>query len=84
MTLSGADANKIDTLSEWITAAGVLAATAAEAAGDTLAFKFDGNTYIYAISGADATTNFDIIELTGLSTATAIGTVAAENTILLA
>lgn len=84
MTISGADANKIDTLSEWITAAGVLAATATEAAGDTLAFKFDGNTYIYAISGNDATANFDVIELTGLSTATAIGTAAAENTILLA
>lgn len=81
MSLAGVDADKINTLAEWIDAAGILAATATEAAGDTLGFIFGGNTYIYAISGVDATTNFDVIELTGLSTATAISGTAAANTV---
>jgi len=85
MTLAGANAASIDTLAEWVKAASIMANGAA---GDTVGFKFNGNTYVVN-SGATvgATTTFAddvVVELTGLTTATKVGVAAAADTILIA
>jgi len=89
MTISGAGAGSIDTLAEWIDAATILVDTAFVDVGDAVAFEFGSNTYVYVVATASATAGdasddvatFDVIELTGLSTATAMSTTAAANTI---
>jgi hypothetical protein len=89
MVLAGADAGSIDTLAEWVDAATVLMDTAFTDVGDALAFKFGGNTYVYSVATVDGTdgdaddnvATFDLVELTGLTTATALSTTDALNTI---
>jgi len=44
LTLSGAGASTVDTLGEWLTEAAAVAATN----GETLAFVFGGDTYVFA------------------------------------
>ncbi len=65
VTLSGANAAKVDTLAEWI-------AVAQEAAGTTAdvvtAFEFNGNTYVFQeVSASTATATDTLIELTGVT-----------------
>lgn len=92
VTISGSDAGKINTLSEWIAAVsvnGVIAKAADDAdAVGTVAFQFSGNTYL--VESQDAFDNntpnvtiANVIELTGLTGITAIADAAAANTILI-
>ena len=59
ITLSGAQAAKIDTLVEWVAVADILTT----AAGGASAFEFNGNTYVFQEVGATDT----LIELTGVT-----------------
>jgi S-layer protein len=63
VVLSGVDAAKIDTLVEWVQVANTMTATT----GATVAFEFNGNTYLYQEGAASASTTTDdtMIELTG-------------------
>jgi len=81
MTLAGDDAANIDTLAEWIDAAEVLLAVA-DVKIDSLAFEFDGNTYVVDDAAAGGTQN--VIELTDLTDIVALGTAAAINTLVIA
>jgi Ca2+-binding RTX toxin-like protein len=74
ITITGANASAIDTLAEWLAVARLMVT------GDTKvgAFVFSGDTYVYQENtGGDL-----LIKLTGVTTATAIGTSAAATTIL--
>ena len=68
LTLTGDGASDVDTLAEWVDAAGAVAATA----GETLAFEFDGNTYVYADNETNSAQNV-LVELTGLTGVTGVG-----------
>ena len=72
LTLSGDDASAIDTLAEWIDVAEIMADN------NTLAFEFDGNTYVAEASAAD------IVELTGLTGIVALGDAAGVDTLVIA
>lgn len=93
VTLSGSDNGLINTLAEWIDAVsvdGVIAAGVADAdAVGTVAFAFNGNTYL--VESNDTLNNntpnvsiVSVIELTGLTGVAALAGAAAANTILLA
>lgn len=84
LTISGIDSGKIDTLAEWMKVA-ELTAGAGNTAGDTLAFAFNGNTYVYNLKAAAADMTADnIVELVGVTGITAVSaTAAADNTILI-
>ena len=94
VTLSGANAGSIDTLAEWIDAVsvdGVIAVAADDAdATGTVAFLFNGNTYLVESNDAfnNNTPNVNIvsvIELTGLTGINAVSSdAAAASTILIA
>lgn len=85
MTLSGltADVALFDTLAEWIDAAELALA----GADGTLAFEFDGDTYVVS-NHYTANTNVDttdtVIELTGVTGIDALSTSAAAATIQIA
>ena len=88
MTLSGlsADVALFKTLNDYIAAAKIAvedggAATATD--GESIAFIYGGNTYVYTATAvtAGAVTSADIVELTGLTTATKLATAAAANTV---
>jgi len=89
MTIAGADAANIDTLAEYIDAAEILLATLVVAAdGDaeygTLAFQFDGSTYIVhgSDNAADGTYATEVVvKLVGLTGITGVSTTAAANVI---
>lgn len=66
LTLSGADAALIDTLTEWVAVANTMAA----ADQDTVAFQFDGNTYVFQ-QNTDAGGD-NLVELTGVTGVTGI------------
>jgi hypothetical protein len=93
LTLSGVDSNQIDTLKEWTTVAELAledSTGTSLADGETVAFEFGGNTYVYNVadgtSTADTVSDFDIVELVGVTGVTAVdvtGT-AADNTIVVA
>jgi len=59
ITLSGAQAAKIDTLVEWVAVADILTT----AVGGASAFEFNGNTYVFREVGVTDT----LIELTGVT-----------------
>ena len=62
-----------------------LTAGTGNTAGDTLAFEFNKNTYVYNLKGAAADVTADnIVELVGVTGITAVGTAAADNTIVIA
>lgn len=84
LTISGIDSGKIDTLAEWMKVAELtVGAATAGAAGDTVAFQFNNNTYVYNLKAtADATAD-NIVELVGVTGITAVDTTAADNTILI-
>lgn len=92
VTLSGADAAKIDTLAEWVAVvqtAGVLTTTASGVVDyQTAAFAFGGNTYVVQrVETGAATDTFAtqaVIELVGVTGVTALGAAAAANTIVIA
>jgi len=65
LTLTGDGASAVDTLAEWVDAAGAVAATK----GETLAFEFDGNTYAFADNG----TQDVLVELTGVTGVAGVG-----------
>lgn len=73
LTLSGADKAMVDTLAEWVAVANL----AAETDGETLAFEFNGNTYVYQQTLAGES----MVELTGTTGVTGVvlvgGAVAA-------
>lgn len=60
ITLSGAQAAKIDTLVEWVAIADILTGAVA---GTAATFEFGGNTYVFQEVGATDT----LIELTGVT-----------------
>jgi len=73
LTVGGADAAMVDTLLEWVNVANVAAVNN----GETAAFQFNGNTYIFQqAAGGD-----ELVELTGVTGVTGVvllgGTVAA-------
>jgi S-layer protein len=78
ITLSGADAAMVDTLGEWKL---VFEALEDAAAADVAAFVYAGNTYV--ITDAIGAAANDIIQLTGLTTATKLVTTAAAGGILI-
>lgn len=76
LTIAGANAADIDTLAEWVAVANI----AAGANGETTAFQFSGNTYVFQQQAAGD----ELVELTGLTGVTGLveigvvgGTVAA-------
>lgn len=76
LTIVGANAADIDTLAEWVAVANI----AAGANGETTAFQFNGNTYVFQQQAAGD----ELVELTGLTGVTGLveigvvgGTVAA-------
>lgn len=73
LTVGGANAADIDTLAEWVAVANV----AAETAGETVAFAFNGNTYVFQQQVAGD----ELVELTGTTGVTGVvlvgGAVAA-------
>lgn len=73
LTVGGANAADIDTLAEWVAVADV----AAETAGETVAFAFNGNTYVFQ----QQTAGDELVELTGTTGVTGVvlvgGAVAA-------
>lgn len=73
LTVGGADAAMVDTLAEWVAVANV----AAETAGETVAFQFNSNTYLFQQQAAGD----ELVELTGVTGATGVvlvgGAVAA-------
>lgn len=88
MTIAGADAANIDTLAEYIDAAEILLATLivddADAEYGTLAFQFNGDTYV--VHGSDAVTEATyatnvVVKLVGLTGITGVSTTAAANVI---
>jgi len=88
MTISGADAANIDTLAEYIDAAEILLATLivddADAEYGTLAFQFNGDTYVVhgsdSVAEATYATNV-VVKLVGLTGITGVSTTAAANVI---
>lgn len=65
VTLSGANAAKVDTLAEWVAVAQEAAGTVA---GAVTAFEFNGNTYVFQeVSASTATATDTLIELTGVT-----------------
>jgi len=79
ITLGGADAAMVDTLGKWKL---VFEALEDATAADVAAFVYGGNTYV--ITDDVGTAANDIIQLTGLTTATKLVTVAAAGGILIA
>ncbi len=73
LTVGGADAAMVDTLAEWVAVANV----AAGANGETAAFQFNGNTYVFQQQAAGD----ELVELTGVTSVTGLvlvgGAVAA-------
>ena len=66
LTLSGADAATIDTLTEWVAVANTMAA----ADQDVVAFEFSGNTYVFQ-QNTDAGGD-NLVQLTGVTSVTGI------------
>ena len=82
LTIAGANAADIDTLAEWVAVANI----AAGANGETTAFQFNGNTYVFQQQLAGD----ELVELTGLTGVTGLveigvvgGTVAAVGDIFI-
>lgn len=88
LTISGIDSGKIDTIAEWMKVAELTVkdtiSGAAGAAGDTLAFQFNGNTYVYNLKATGAVADDNIVELVGVTGITAVdAAAAADNTIFI-
>ena len=83
ITIGGADAGLVDTLGEFKV---VFEALDADNTAENAAFVFGGNTYVITdtASGGGADTASDIIQLTGVTTATALVTAAAADGLLIA
>lgn len=64
LTVGGADAAMVDTLAEWVAVANV----AAETAGETVAFQFNSNTYLFQQQVAGD----ELVELTGVTGVTGV------------
>ena len=64
LSLGGTEAASVDTLTEWVAVAAIMAATA----GDVVAFEFSGNTYVYQAHASAP----DLIQLTGVTGSTGI------------
>lgn len=63
LTIGGADKAMVDTLAEFL----AVAALAAEAVGETVAFELSGNTYVYTNEATDL-----LVELTGVTGVTGV------------
>ncbi len=73
ITLTGTNAASVDTLAEWLAVARLVVTTS----GESAAFKFGTDTYVFQENG-----NGDLlIKLTGVTTATSVGTGAGANRI---
>lgn len=68
ITLSGADAAKVNTVSEWVALLNNVAENTA--AAKTVAFGLNGNTYVFSEGGTNGDT---LVELTALSLASGTG-----------
>lgn len=67
LTLSGADASKIDTIQEWAKAADLAILQNGGAAGDTVVFQFQGNSYVFKQGGAMGAADDTVVQLTGVA-----------------
>lgn len=69
LTLSGADASKIDTLQEFVKAASIAVNDANVTAGTSVVFQFQGNSYVFVEGGdgALATAADTVVQLTGVA-----------------
>jgi len=77
ITLAGANAAAIDTLTEWLAVARLVNTTTLNVAG----FEFGGNTYLYQeVTVADGVDDI-LIQLTGITGVTALGASAAAATV---
>lgn len=86
LTISGIDSGKIDTIAEWMKVAELTVkdTISGAAAGDTLAFQFNGNTYVYNLKATGAVADDNIVELVGVTGITAVdAAAAADNTIFI-
>lgn len=72
----------IDTLAEWIDVAEIVLTTFNADAAESLAFEFDGSTYVISDTGADVTEN--VIELTGVTGIDALAITAGVDTLVIA
>jgi hypothetical protein len=86
--LSGTEAANVNTLSEWIDVAEILAAAQivddADTESSTLAFEFNGSTYVLQGDDGDAEATYAtemIVKLVGVTGITAISGTEAANTI---
>lgn len=79
LTVSGADAAAIDTLTEWLDVA-LLADT--DGTAETMAFVFGEDTYVVGISDTNAVDN--VIKLAGVTDLAALDTAAGVNTLVIA
>jgi len=77
ITLAGANASAIDTLTEWLAVARLVNTTTLNVAG----FEFGGNTYLYQECNTATTTDDILIQLTGITGITALGASAAAATV---
>lgn len=75
VTLSGTDASMVDTLAEWV----LIAQAVTEDDSDTVAFQFNGNTYVFATPDASVPATDMLIELTGVTGVTGIADVASAS-----
>ena len=77
ITLAGANASAIDTLTEWLAVARLVNTTTLNVAG----FEFGGNTYLYQECNTATTADDILIQLTGITGITALGASAAAATV---
>jgi hypothetical protein len=87
LTVTGADAAKVDTLNEWLAIAAAMVGAAEEGAGDNdvlLAFEFAGSTYVaeYEFDDtANTSTLLNLVQLSAVTGVVALSDTAAANTI---
>jgi uncharacterized protein DUF4214/hemolysin type calcium-binding protein len=77
VTISGTDAERINTFGEWL----ALAYLACESS-KTIGFEFEGNTYVVEESSSGSAIG-SLVELVGVTSIVALAGIAGENTILI-
>lgn len=92
VTLAGTEITGVNTLAEWLSVANALAVNVSVAIGttayQTLGFEFNGDTYVVQyktvdVANTETTTEQTVVKLVGVTGITALGTTAADNTVVL-